>query len=393
MSGSVLSATTRDLRLDFFRGLALIFIFIDHIPGNILGNFTLQGFQFCDAAEVFIFISGFTAALVYGRVLAEQGSAYAAAMILRRAWQLYVAHIFLFVIFMAEVSYTVTTFNNPMYSEELGVASFLQEPYIAIVQAMLLQFQPALLDILPLYIVLLLAFPPILMGLRRAPISTLVASFLLYLTVQIFDISIPRYPPGQTWFFNPLAWQFLFISGAALGYHGVPMTWRRPAARLLLPIAALIVAATFVIRVSWALHWQVWSEIPALLAKTIGPMDKHNLSPIRLVTFFALVVVIAILVAPQAGFLRRALARPAVLCGRQSLQVFCLSILLSALAHFILSEYRAVFAAYRATIAVQLVVNAIGILVMYLTARTIDWYRTAGRSSRGVSVRPTKTDG
>src|ERR1700743_3963366 len=88
----------RDMRLDFFRGLALVCIFIDHIPGNYLGYFTLSAFGFFDAAEVFIFISGFTAALVYGRTLAVRGRLIARAQVLRRAWELYVAHIFLFMI-------------------------------------------------------------------------------------------------------------------------------------------------------------------------------------------------------------------------------------------------------------------------------------------------------
>src|SRR6266404_7992899 len=167
--GSTLRPPSRDLRLDFFRGLALIFIFIDHIPENILSYFTLQAVQFFDAAEVFIFISGYTAALVYGRALGTQGAGYATAQALRRAWQLYVAHIFLFVIFIAEVSYIVTTFKNPMYNEEMRVADFLEEPHIAVVKALTLQFQPTFLDILPLYILLLLIFPIILIGLRLHP--------------------------------------------------------------------------------------------------------------------------------------------------------------------------------------------------------------------------------
>ena len=59
----------RDLRLDFFRGLALFCIFIDHIPNNILAKFTLQSLMFADAAEVFILISGYTAGMVYGRAV------------------------------------------------------------------------------------------------------------------------------------------------------------------------------------------------------------------------------------------------------------------------------------------------------------------------------------
>src|SRR5580698_1247270 len=91
----------RDLRLDFFRGLSLIFIFIDHIPENVLSYFTMRAIAFNDAAEVFIFISGFTAALVYGKSLRQNGALYASAQIYRRVWQLYVAHIFIFVIFTA----------------------------------------------------------------------------------------------------------------------------------------------------------------------------------------------------------------------------------------------------------------------------------------------------
>src|SRR5262249_36084634 len=175
------TAPGRDLRLDFFRGLALICIFIDHIPENYLNYVTISAIGFSDAAEVFIFISGFTAALVYGRTLANRGIVLAAVQVWRRAWQLYVAHIFLFVIFLAEVSYTVKTFNNPMYNEEMGVGDFLEHPHIAVVQALLLRFQPTFLDILPLYIVLLLIFPLVLVCLRRHPMVALVPSALLYL--------------------------------------------------------------------------------------------------------------------------------------------------------------------------------------------------------------------
>src|SRR5205823_14363078 len=126
--------TSRDLRLDFLRGVSLVFIFVDHIPENILSYFTLQAIAFFDAAEVFIFISGFTAALVYGRRLVTKGALYAAAQVLRRAWQLYIAHIFLFVLFIAEVSYTATAFKNPMYNEEMRVADFLDEPHIAVIK-------------------------------------------------------------------------------------------------------------------------------------------------------------------------------------------------------------------------------------------------------------------
>jgi hypothetical protein len=378
----VVALASRDLRLDFFRGLALVFIFIDHIPENILSFFTVQSVQFFDAAEVFIFISGYTAAMVYGRTLKAHGALYAGAQIWRRAWQLYVAHIFLFVMFIAEVSYTVTTFNNPMYNDEMRVGEFLSEPHIAIVKALLLQFQPTFLDILPLYIVLLVAFPVVLIGLRRCPLAILAASLALYVLVQTEGLSVPAYPAGRDWYFNPLAWQFLFISGAALGLErgwGARLGRRRGP---LLALAALVVGAALVVRVSWTVH-AVWDSFPGFFLADLWPVDKSDLSPIRLVPFFGAAAIAAALVPPWTAFLGSAAARPLVLCGRHSLEIFCLGILLSALGHFALSEYDS-------GVLSQLAVNIVGILAICLTAKLIDWYRNMGRAP---SPQPAESSG
>jgi hypothetical protein len=376
--GPAVPSQQRDLRLDFFRGLALIFIFIDHIPENILSYFTLQAFQFYDAAEVFIFISGYTAALVYGRTLALQGAFYASAQILRRAWQLYVAHIFLFMIFIAEVSYMVTTFNNPMYNDEMRVADFLQEPHVAIVKALLLEFQPTFLDILPLYILLLVIFPVILFGLRLQPLLVLIPSFLLYAVVQAIDLSVPAYPEGHVWYFNPLAWQFLFTAGAALGL-GEARTGRRlrPAGAVLL-VATVVAAVGLIIKLSWTIHG-LWDPFPGLFLKDLWPVNKNNLSPIRLVSFFSAVFVVDTLVTPNLKFFRSPMARPLVRCGQQSLEIFCFGILLSALGHFVLSEYNS-------AIVTQLGFNVAGVLTLFLTAKMIDWYRSMGRTPQSAGA-------
>jgi hypothetical protein len=84
----------RDLRLDFFRGLSLWFIFLNHIPSNTVSWLTNRNYGFSDAAEIFVFISGYTAAFVYGRVMLESGFVVASARILKRVWQLYVAFVF-----------------------------------------------------------------------------------------------------------------------------------------------------------------------------------------------------------------------------------------------------------------------------------------------------------
>jgi hypothetical protein len=370
----------RDLRLDFFRGFALIFIFIDHIPENVLSYFTLQAVQFYDAAEVFIFISGYTAALVYGQRLAVRGTSYATAQVLRRAWQLYVAHIFLFMIFIAEVSYIVTTFKNPMYNEEMRVADFLDEPHIAIVKALALQFQPTFLDILPLYSLLLVFLPIILIGLRLRPVLVLSASLLLYIVVQLGNISVPAYPEGHVWYFNPLAWQLLFTAGAALGL-GTQVRWSRSRGALIFAAVA-IAGAALVVKLSWTVHG-VWDPFPGFFLRELWPVNKSNLSPIRLAPFFAAVVLVAAVVSPNAGFLRAAAAKPVILCGQQSLEVFCLGILLSALGHFVLTEYRS-------SIGIQLAVNAIGIFALCVTATMIDWYKALGTVPPTAGPRPGK---
>jgi hypothetical protein len=116
---------TRDLRLDFFRGAALWLIFLNHIPSNFVGWFTTRNFGFSDAAEMFVFISGYTAAFVYGRMMLERGFPVAGARILKRAWQIYVAFIFLFMIYLAQISWVAARFENPLYIEEMNLMHFL----------------------------------------------------------------------------------------------------------------------------------------------------------------------------------------------------------------------------------------------------------------------------
>jgi hypothetical protein len=139
-----------------------------------------------------------------------------------------------------------------------------------------------------------------------------------------------------------------------------------------LPIAAVVVAAGLVVKLSWTIHG-IWDPFPGLLLKELWPVNKNNLSPIRVIPFFAIVAVVAIIVPANAAILRSLAAKPLVLCGQQSLEIFCLGILLSALGHFILSEYDS-------AISTQLLVNLAGILVMCLTAGMLDWYKTMGRT-------------
>src|SRR6266852_6338744 len=101
---AALPAQGRDLRLDLFRGLAYWAIFLDHIPHEVLNSFTTRNYGFSDAADLFVFISGYTAALVFGRIMMERGYVASALKLARRASQLYAAHIMVVVFYIALVA-------------------------------------------------------------------------------------------------------------------------------------------------------------------------------------------------------------------------------------------------------------------------------------------------
>lgn len=93
----------RDLRLDACRGLALWFIFIDHIPDNALSWLTMRNYGFSDTSEVFVFVSGYTCMLAYGGALPEQGWRTIVVRALRRGWEIYAAFLILVLVCVALV--------------------------------------------------------------------------------------------------------------------------------------------------------------------------------------------------------------------------------------------------------------------------------------------------
>src|SRR3954471_14010012 len=260
----------RELRLDLFRGLALWLIFIDHLPPNLLTWFTIRNYGFSDATEIFIFISGYTAAFVYGRAMLESGFVIATARIMRRGWQIYVAHGVLFTIFLAEISYVATSFENPLYSEEMGIMDFLKQPDVTIIQALLLRFRPVNMDVLPLYIVLMLFLPVILWLMKWRPDVTLALSAVLYALTWQFDWYLSAYPNG-VWFFNPFAWQLLFAFGAWCALGGAQRMSRVLASPVALWICIAYLAFGFVIAMIWNFPPQLGHLMPKWLEHWMYP--------------------------------------------------------------------------------------------------------------------------
>jgi hypothetical protein len=361
----------RDFRLDFFRGIALFFIFIDHIPDNKFRYATLRSFAFSDAAELFIFISGFTAALVYGRAMQRDGFLLASARIYRRVWQLYTAHLCLFLIFSAEVSYTVLHFNNPLFADELKVGAFLDEPAATILHVLTLGFQPSYLDILPLYIFLLGLFPLVLAALRINLWLALAPSLAVYAATRIWGLAMPGYPEGRFWYFNPFAWQLLFVVAAAFGLASAEGRKLLPDSKWLLWACFAFLMVGGVIEISWTLN-EMTGRFPAFFYRQIWPINKSNLPGLRLISMLAIAYVVAKWVPKDASFLTSRLGWLAVLCGQNSLEIFCLSILLSVLANMAQTIYGT-------ALPVQIVINFTGIGIMLCFGLLLAWFDAGGK--------------
>ncbi|HTV28860.1 MAG TPA: OpgC domain-containing protein [Xanthobacteraceae bacterium] len=367
------AAGGRDLRLDLFRGLALWLIFLDHIPENVVNWFTIRNYGFSDATEIFIFISGYTAAFVYGRSMRERGFLVSSARILRRAWQIYVAHIFLFTIFLAEIAYVAATFENPLYAEEMNVLNFLKEPDVTIFQALLLKFKPVNMDVLPLYIVLLLVFPPTLRLLLWQPGFALMLSALVYILAWNFHWNLPAYPNG-VWFFNPFAWQLLFVFGAWCAVGGAQALSGLLRSRIVLTIAIVYLVFAFLITLTWY-YESLARFVPLWLSDRLYPVDKTNLDVLRFAHFLALAAVTVRFVPRDWPALKWRILQPAIQCGQHSLEIFCLGVFLAFAGQFIISEWSG-------GPLIQVAISVLGISIMIAVASLLTWYkRIEGRSS------------
>ncbi|MGE0315136.1 MAG: OpgC family protein [Lautropia sp.] len=364
----------RDLRLDFFRGLALWFIFIDHVPSNLIAHLTFRNFGFSDATEIFVFISGYTAAIVYGAERARRGSVYMTMQVLRRCWQLYAAHIIVLVFFIAQIAWLSARFSNASFVEEMNIAQFLDDPAVSIVEALKLHYRPANLDVLPLYMALLVAFPPVIWLIARSRALAFVLSAALYTAVQRFDLAFPVYANGDSWFFNPLGWQFLFVIGAICGSarDDSPswLRWR--------PWIGALAGAWLVFAAIVAIGWKIPAFNMAMepyLDFWLYPIDKVDLDLARLMHFLAVAYLVAHFFREDSPVLQWRAADPVIRCGQHSLHVFCLGIVLSFLAHFALVQIGR-------GLAVQVGVIAGGIALMAALAYLMHWFRQRGAVAR-----------
>lgn len=371
----------RDLRVDFFRGLALWMIFVNHTPGNVLGHFTLRKVSLADATEAFVLLAGYAAGIAYGRALEREGWLHAGARVVQRVGTLYVAHIFLFVVFTAQVGFSAAALDQAAFLDELALDPFSQEPYRALLEALLLRYQPAFLDVLPLYIVVLALFAATMPLMRHLP-AMLACSAMLYAATRGLNLQLPSWT-GDPWFFNPFAWQLLFVIGIWLG--------RAPAASLArwFPwnpwLAAVLVAVMAANAFALNLFWGgtlFGVETPAWVYGFYSGVDKAGLHPARLVNILLLVWLLAHLVPVGAAWLNGRLAGLFILMGQHGLPVFCLGIFLSFLGRVAIESSSAWW--------MQVAVNGVGLAALVGIGALSAWYDNADGKRKPPAALPAK---
>jgi hypothetical protein len=320
-----MALASRIAAVDFARGLVLVAMTIDHLPGDVLEHFTPRNFALSDSAEAFVFLSGLSVGLVYYRRTVATGLAPVARSCLKRAGRLYGVHLLMtagaLAIFAA--AYWLGGFNEALIAPH-GRAIVFHEPLRGALGVALLSHQLGYFNILPLYVALMAAAPAILALARFSPTVALAAALGAYGAVKWLGFDLPNWPEPGGWFFNPLAWQLVFTLGVLAGVRwGEEPLRRSPIVQTL--CLAVAAAGALIVTDGFGL-------LPGLRDHAFAVLDigKQDLGAARLVNFLALAYVLA--TTPLLGVLARTSAGEAVQSlGRRSLPVFAVSSLLCAL--------------------------------------------------------------
>lgn len=348
----------RDERLDLFRGLAMFIIFVAHVPNNPWNAWIPARFGWSSGAELFVFCSGLASSYAFGSVFTNHGFVAGTKRIAYRIWQIYWAHIGLFLAIVA-ITLLATDATGRDYVAALHLQWFFEAPREALPALLSLRFIPNLLDILPMYMVLLAMVPAVIALSRLAPAVAMLACAALWVAVQMTGINLPARPdaPDATWYFNPLAWQAMFFTGFAFGMGWLPVPRLE---RGLLFSAALAFVLVSIPLSFWGAH----EALPLLRDLHLALMPDSqptNLHILRWLHLLALAYVVLVLIEPYRARIGTGPGALVVTVGRQSLATFLASLAMAWSAGILLDITG------RGALAVSLV-NIAGLAAIYAIA-------------------------
>ncbi|WP_454622365.1 OpgC domain-containing protein [Bradyrhizobium cenepequi] len=370
-----IAARDGDLRIFLLLGIANWSLFLDHIPHNAVSALTLRNFGFSGATELFVFVIGYAAAIMYAKIIVERGFVVGATRVFKRVWQLYAAYVVLFVVYVDLIGYVAAQSAAPDLFAEFNITDFIEHPIRVIVRGLLLQAKPLNLDVLQLFIVLMAFLAAVLFGMMRWPRLTMIGSIALYLLARRFDWNLTAFPEGG-WYLNPFCWQLLFVMGAwfAVGgagdAHLVRAVQKLPALRVTALIYLLVALTIMSAGKSPALA----EMIPNSVLDALPSNDKENLAPYRVLHLLAMAFFFTMLIPRDWYGLQLQALHPLIKCGEQWLAVFCSGIVLSFAGHLVLITGPK-------SLAMQVLVSAAGILGMTCVAYYVSWSKRQDHKS------------
>lgn len=370
------STKKRSAAVDFFRGLGLLMVYVDHIVPNAWRVFTLRGIGLSDFAEIFVFLSGYVNAAIYARVLDSGPVRVVVPLLVRkttgRMLKLYAAHLAT----MAACFGLVALFAaRGVFGGQPQTGLFLSDPPKYALRVILLQYAPFAYSVLPLYIVFVPFLPLIVLGLRRSPALTLFVSSGIWLLARI-----PPFVPAETsspeaWIFDPLAWQFMLVLGSAVQIHGQSLFRSRLLKQPITSVAALGIAIILILKLT------ALADPAFLVNHHLARLDrivqedygKSLLLSYRIIYFLCVLLVAGAFLRKHRQWLDSRWAQIVIRCGRHSLSVFCATLVLGNLASLLL-------AAVKGGIWIQLAATLIGLSALLLIARLEEF-----RARRGLN--------
>ena len=315
----------RDPAIDFVRGVAILIILIDHIEivtgQKWISDYTLHALGPTDALAVFVFVSGYVCGRVYGNVLRSKGIGACLKKALLRITQLYMWQVALYAFAAFAIAWPISQKEEFLQFMKLGEA--IAEPIRATVLALQLQYHPIFFDILPLYMVLLLLLPAMLFLIQKDPIIAVLASTLVYSNTQLWPtfnipLEVANLRGEFQWLLNPFSWQILFFV-ALLPSNGVSFAWLVDTAYSKFVSLGIFVILTMILQ----------SELLLDSHQLRSLADKSTLGIIRLVYSLSLAYLLASWWNALVRVATSPLLRPIAICGRYSLSVFCIGIMMT----------------------------------------------------------------
>ncbi len=361
------SPSRRDPRIDVLRGFALLMIFIDHLPGNVLGFATLHMFGFSDAAELFVILAGCSSMIAYGRSFERDGVRVGLARVFQRCLRLYLFQVGLLVAVFVMVK-EWGRYYNILIPDLIPFLSFGTE---VVKHGAALKALPAKIDILPLYMCLLALFPLIYWGMRRSMAATVAVSAAIWAVANFdHDLNLHNWMDGHGWFFNPFAWQFLFVLGAAGARLIAARGGSLPRIGWLVGLCWAYVLFALLVSAPWV-SWHLWDFRPI----PIPTPDKSSMDPLRLLHVLALMYLA--LSAPRFLAVTRSRWLAGVdVCGRHSLEIFSLATVLAMFGGLLLTTFGG-------GLAMQAVVNVAGLGLMIVVAQRLEANKVRARGKMG----------